>query len=86
MAYGAGMLLISAAVGYFVLERAEKRKGVLKRVGQLLGWLIIIVSLVGVACRTWCVSTGAKGWRSCPFMPKASMSPLPESAPSKTSP
>ncbi len=91
MIQGAGLLLISAAVGYFVLERAEKHKGGLKRTGQLLGWVIMLVSLVGVACRvcylsTWTPGAGFKG-RYGPLFPKtAPMSPLPDSTPADSSP
>jgi len=49
MGYGGGMLLLAAVGGYWVLERAETHKGVLRRVGQFLGWLIIIVSFTGAA-------------------------------------
>lgn len=87
MAYGVGILLISTAVGYLVLERAEKHKGVLKRVGQLIGWLIIIASLAGAACRMWCPGgKGAWGGRYCPFTRKASMSPMPQPAPREPAP
>lgn len=89
MAYGSGVLLISAAVGYFVLERAAKHKGGLQRVGQVLGWVIIVVSLAGVACRTWWVSKWAGGLKAgyyCPLIPKARFSPLPGSAPSESVP
>ena len=76
MAHSAGVLLLASVAGYWVLERAEHHKGSLKRVGQLLGWLIIVVSLVGVACRVWSVVActkmpGGKGGY-CPFMPPAS--------------
>lgn len=91
MAYGAGVLLISAAVGYFVLERAAKHKGALQRVGQALGWLIILISLGGVACRLWYVSTGSPGMgftgRCCQLIPKtAPMSPLPDGAADRPAP
>ena len=49
MGYGGGMLLLAAVAGYWVLERAESHQGLLRKVGHFLGWLIIIVSFVGVA-------------------------------------
>lgn len=73
-----GLLLLSAAGGYWVLERASSHKGKLKQVGQLLGAVIIVASLLGVVCRVWYAATclpGAKGGL-CPFTPKSSsMSP-----------
>ena len=75
MSYGVGALLIAAVGGYWVLERAARQKGNLKKVGQLLGTVIIIVSLVGTACRVWCAvkcppgSMGKGGF--CPYTPKA---------------
>ena len=76
---GAGTLLLGAVGGYWVLERAARQKGNLKKVGQLLGAAIIIISLVGVACKVWCditCSSGAmgKGGGWCPF---SSSSPKP---------
>jgi len=74
---GAGMLLLGAVAGYWVLERAETHKGDLRRVGKALGWLIIVTSLIGLACRVYAVATGKggycpvhKGW-SCPYSPKS---------------
>ena len=71
MSYGVGPLLIAAVAGYWVLERAETHKGRLKKLGQFLGGLILVVSLIGVACRVWCLIAGVgycpmgktgKGW------------------------
>ena len=70
-----GVLLISAAAGYWVLERAHREKGGLKTVGQWLGAIIIIVSLTGVLCavysivknRGWCPSWPGK-MGACPIM------------------
>ena len=61
MSHGVGLLLLTAIGGYWVCERAETHKGRLKNVGQLLGSVIIIVSLIGVACQVWCLVTGAGG-------------------------
>ena len=60
-----GALLLAAVAGYWVLERAATHKGQLKRIGQTLGWLIIVVSVVGVICRVWCLVTGRMG--ACPL-------------------
>lgn len=77
MLSGTGVLLLSAVAGYWVLERASAHKGNLKRVGQLVGSAIIIISLLGVACRTWALATG-KGMHCphgkaawCPFSPSS---------------
>ena len=71
MLYGAGPLLFAAVAGYWVLERAEKHKGNLQRVGQVLGWAIILISLTGVACRVWssatCASVGKGRGGYCPM-------------------
>ena len=76
MGYGGGILLLAAVAGYWVLERAQTHKGTLKQVGQLLGWVIIVTSLIGMACRVWALATGKaycpakKGW-SYPYMQKS---------------
>ncbi|MBI3088591.1 MAG: hypothetical protein HYY91_06905 [Candidatus Omnitrophica bacterium] len=64
-----GLLLLSAAAGYWVLERADSHKGDLRRVGKVVGWVVIVSSLIGLACRVWAVSTGAAGcpMAICPF-------------------
>ena len=79
MLSGVAGLFLSAVAGYWVLERAETHKGDLKRIGQFLGVLIIVASLVGVACRVWSAATCqpgsmGKGWY-CPYSPRSS--PLP---------
>jgi len=79
----AGLLLISAAAGYWVLERANREKGALKRVGQWLGAVIIVVSLVGVACRVYAVATG-QGW--CPWPGKLGACPITGAPDAPTAP
>ena len=78
-----GLLLISAAAGYWVLERANRGKGLLKTVGQWLGAVIIVVSLAGVLCtvysvakmRGWCPVPGKMG---CPIMGAPDAAPGPK--------
>ena len=81
MTHSVGVLLLAAVGGYWVLERAAAHKGGLKKVGQLLGSAIIVVSLVGVACKVWyaaACSVGAMGKGGfCPYTPKASTSSSP---------
>jgi hypothetical protein len=62
---GAGFWLLAAVGGYWVLERAESHKGQLRRVGKLLGSIIIVLSLLGIVCGAWSACRG-EGW-SCPF-------------------
>ena len=88
MGHGAAGLLIAAATGYWVFERASSRKEPVKRIGQWVGGAIMVVSLIGVACRVWSVvacTTGlcpfGKSGKtiSCPFSPSSSsqrMSPV----------
>ena len=84
--HGSAWLLLTAVAGYWVLERAEAhtKKSDLRRAGKLLGWLIIVVSLMGVACNVWCVAKCRSGYGSmggkkagffCPFTSKQ----MPES-------
>ena len=80
MSSGVGMLLLAAVAGYWVLERADRHKGQLKRIGQVVGGIVIVVSLIGVTCRVFCLVTGktafcpldkaGKGWY-CPFSSKS---------------
>lgn len=72
MGTGTAALLVSAAAGYWVLERAQTHtKGALKRVGQFVGWAIILSSFF---CLVWCAQCAAQ-WRGgyggksmwCPF-------------------
>ena len=48
MMHGMAALLLTAVAGYWVLERSQAHKGNLKRVGQLLGVAIIVLSLLGL--------------------------------------
>ena len=75
MVSGTAGLLIAAAAGYWVFERASTRKRSVMRIGQWVGGAIMVVSLLGVACRVWYRVCGATGWDPahkmmyCPFMP-----------------
>ena len=68
---GLAALLLSAAGGYWVLERSDGHKGELRRVGRLLGSVIIIVSLLSIVLRaaSGCGMSKGGGW-SCPFTGK----------------
>lgn len=73
---GTGLLLLGAVAGYWVLERADSHKGQLKKAGQVVGWVVIVTSLLGVACRVYAVATGqACPAVYCPF--KQSSTPAP---------
>ncbi len=76
--HGAGWMLLTAVAGYWVLERADTHKGELKRIGQAFGWVIILVSLVGMVCNIWCLAQSRVGY--CPFT-SSKTSPMPPSAP-----
>jgi hypothetical protein len=74
MLHGAGIFLLGAIGGYWLLERAESHKRGLRRIGRLLGAFIIIFSLLGLVCSAACGRGG--GWMKkggmCPLFPKAS--------------
>ena len=65
MGHGTAVLLLTAAIGYWVLERASAQKKELKMVGQLVGTAIIVLSFIGVACKIYYLSKYGKG-RYCP--------------------
>jgi len=73
MTQGIALLLFSAAVGYWVLERASTQKKNLKTIGQIVGAAIIIVSFMGIACKVYSLSKCMKGGYGgspgalCPF-------------------
>ncbi len=73
--HGIAPLLLAMVGGYWVVERAEREKGQIRQLGRFLGSLIIVVSVLGVACHVWALvkcpmgKTG-KGW--CPYSSKMS--------------
>ena len=84
MSHGVALLLLSSAVGYWVLERASGQKKDLKTIGQVVGGLIIAISLLGVACKIYGLATGKAYYppgmkktcpagMNCPFMPQQPM-------------
>ena len=81
---GVPVLLVTAAVGYWVLTLAAKEKEGTKKIGHLVGLVIIVVSLLGVACKLYCQVSGCpmggggwgkKGGMSCPMMGKQMPAP-----------
>ncbi len=77
-------LLVVAAVGYWVLERASTQKGQLRQVGLLVGSLILIGSLLGTVCAVVCMGgacpmTGRK-MRGMGMYHKGGVMPMPEGA------
>ena len=70
---GAAGLLISAAAGYLVLERADKHKGSIRRIGYLVGTLIVMASIIGLACTVSCQATG---WGSSNMMKRGGYCPM----------
>lgn len=78
MMHGTGLLLLSAVAGYWVLERSAAHKGQLKNLGQVIGWVVIVTSLVGMACKVFALTTGkafcpigGKGSSFCPLTGKS---------------
>tara|TARA_B100000315_G_C14383252_1_gene498462 strand:+ start:148 stop:417 length:270 start_codon:yes stop_codon:yes gene_type:complete len=55
------LLLIASAVGYWVLVQAGSQKAKVKKIGQYLGIFIIVISVIGVGCKMYKITTG-KGW------------------------
>ena len=77
--YGSGLSLLSVVAGYWVLERASTHKGSLKRAGQLVGWFVIVASILSVVCRAWCVSGMKSGY--CPFSKTGKSWQMPSGTP-----
>lgn len=49
--------LLVLAVGYFVFAHATSQKGEVQTVGRILGIVIILAALAGVACGVACKSS-----------------------------
>jgi hypothetical protein len=85
----AAPLLISMAVGYGVLLLARREARPLNRVGKFVGWLIIVVSFVGLLCvaASGLCRMCPRGSDMCPFgkprsaclMPPEATVPMPDS-------
>ncbi len=75
MGTGTAALLVSAAAGYWVLERAQTHTtGALKRVGQFIGWAIILSSFFCLVLCAQCAGQGKGGYGGkswCPFTKSA---------------
>ena len=72
--HGMSVLLVTSAVGYWTLTAAGREKGRVKTLGQYLGLLIMVLSLLGAACKAYyavkaCRAAGSYGG-ACPFTGK----------------
>ena len=72
-------VLIAAAAGYWVLERAEHEKGRVRTIGRIVAAVILLVSATGVACKVYAYSRGwcPSGKLGCPMMRKGAEIPQP---------
>ena len=81
--HGVAALLFSTAAGYWVLTLAAKEKEGTKKIGHLVGLIIIVVSLLGAACgiyRQVSACSGkygmmGRGGMFCPFTGKSGPPP-----------
>lgn len=72
---GKGLVLITLGIGYFVLLAAAKEKKQTKLLGQIIGWIIIVSSVLGIWCYAQqCVTTMKQGG-ACPFTGKVMSAP-----------
>lgn len=67
MHHSVALLLLAAVAGYWVLERAETHKGNLKTLGQWLGAAILAVSLIGVGCKIYFITSGKHALHGKPW-------------------
>ena len=66
--------MLSAAAGYWVLTQASGQKNQVKKLGQILGWAIIVVSVAGAVCKGYLLGTAClTGKPYCPFIGKAGL-------------
>ena len=89
MVHGVAPLLISAAAGYWVVTQAAGQKARVKKLGQILGWAIVLVSVAGASCKLYYMATGQPfggkgiycpwGGKACPFAPKSMPAPTQSS-------
>lgn len=65
------LLLATLALGWWVLRAAKSDAGWLKRVGQLVGWIVLLGSAAAFACTFRChkksaCPAGGAGLHRCP--------------------
>lgn len=81
MITGIAPLLVASAAGYWVLTNASKEKGRMKKLGQILGLIIVVVSMAGAACKVYYLVSACQsgmamsGKAACPFPFFASPAP-----------
>lgn len=92
-------LLIAVALGYWVLTLADNQTNLTKRIGQVVGWVVMLTALSGFLCismsrmcKTKMCSTkdgmAMGGMTGCPHMDKmgghgAGMVPAPQDSDEK---
>ena len=81
MTHGISQLLFSAAAGYWVITLASKEKPRVKQLGVLVGLIILVVSLGGIACTLYCRMSCGKGGSSFRGMKCSYMKQQPPMAP-----
>ena len=56
--HSTGLLLLSAVAGYWVLERSLNHKGSMRRAGQILGAVVILLGIAGAVCQAITLAMG----------------------------
>ena len=70
MGHGIAVSLVSSAVGYWVLTQAESQKGKVRKLGQYLGVAIVLVSVLGAACKIYAGIQACRAMGMCPMLPR----------------
>jgi hypothetical protein len=65
--------LLTLALGYWVLTHAEKQAGLTQKIGKVIGWIILIISLSGPLCILGSSLAGHCGTGHCCWMPGCCM-------------
>lgn len=56
-----GLLLIALGFGYKIFAEARKEAGFVKRLGQLVGVVMMVTSLIGTVCVIGSIITKSQG-------------------------
>ena len=70
---GIVLMAVVAALGYWVVQHSQKDSGAIRWGGRVVGWVLLVMGLLGFVCGSMSHMKGHKSKQQCPYSAQASV-------------